>query len=85
MESESKEKYHVGQHLNAFIECAWKPCHVTSMKASQPPSYGIVPIDKGENFYLSPNSLRHSMRIKPFHEDQAEVQELNVSRFCGAN
>lgn len=86
METENKEKYHVGQHIDAFIDCGWEACLVTSVKASQPPSYGIVTIEKGKNFYLSPDSLRHRtdrymLVQESFQEHPAEVQQHNLSVF----
>lgn len=69
--------------MDAFIDCEWQPCLVTSVKASQPPSYGLVTIEKGTNFYLSPDSIRHRTERRllvddSFGEDEP-VKEFNVS------
>lgn len=83
MEKENREKYYVGQHVDAFIDCGWKPCLVTSVKASQPPTYGLVTIDKGANFYLSPDSIRHRterrLLVEDSFEDAEPLKEFNVS------
>lgn len=83
MEKERGEKYYVGQPVDRFIDCSWKACLVTSVKASQPPSYGIITIEKGRNFYLSSNSIRHWTERRLLVEDSFQeyqgANELNVS------
>lgn len=58
MDLENEGNYHVGQHVEGFIECEWKRCLITSIKASIPIEYGVTTLKKGRSFYLYSESLR---------------------------
>lgn len=76
MELGIEGNYHIGQHVEGFIECEWKPCLITSIKASSPVEYGVVTIRKGKSFYLFAESLRANQEKLVMVEDSLDEDRM---------
>lgn len=72
MEQENKKNYTVGQPVEAFVDAQWRNGLVTSFKMSDTAEYGVTLINTGQNFYLTPESVRCRREVLLLASDSFE-------------